>query len=198
MLKSILGTKVGMTQVFDKEGNIVPITVVAAGPCVVTVIRSKEKDGYSAVQLGYFDKKEKYFNKPQVGFFKKNNLPLKKYLREFRLDDTKDLTVGQEIKADIFQAGDFIDVQGVSKGHGFSGTVKRHNFRGGPATHGQSDRQRAPGTIGSQGPQRVLRGLRMAGHFGHENIRVQRLEIFGIDIEKNLILNRFSGNNVKF
>ena len=188
MLKSIIGTKVGMTQVFDKQGNSISVSVVAAGPCVVTNIKTLERDGYTALQMGYGDVKEKSLNKPKLGYFKKNNLTPRRVLREFRVDNISDYKIGQEIKVDVFNAGDYVDVQGVSKGKGFAGTVKRHGFAGGPSTHGQSDRQRAPGTIGSQGPQRVLRGLRMAGHLGNENTRVQKLEVLGVDPEKNLML----------
>ena len=188
MLKSILGTKVGMTQIFNEAGNIIPVTIIKAGPCIVTDIRTKEKNGYTALQLGFGDIKEKSVNKPTSGAFKKKNIALKKYLLEFREKDISGFQIGQEVRADIFQAGDFIDVTGVSKGHGFSGTVKRHNFRGGPSTHGQSDRQRAPGSIGSQGPQRVLKGLRMAGHYGNETVTIQKLKIVSVDKEKNYIL----------
>jgi large subunit ribosomal protein L3 len=188
MIKSIIGTKVGMTQVFDKQGNSISLSVIAAGPCIVTGIKTVEKDGYNALQLGFGDIKEKSLNKPMAGYFKKNNIAARRYLREFRVNDVSAYTIGQEIKVDVFNAGDYVDVQGVSKGKGFAGTVKRHGFAGGPSTHGQSDRQRAPGTIGSQGPQRVLRGLRMAGHLGNVNKRIQKLEVLGVDPEKNLML----------
>jgi large subunit ribosomal protein L3 len=188
MLKTIIGTKVGMTQVFDKQGNAFSVTVVSAGPCVVTGIRTAEKDGYNALQLGYGDVKEKALNKAKLGYFKKNGVAPRRVLKEFRLDTVSEYKLGQEIKADVFSAGDYVDVQGVSKGKGFAGNVKRHGFAGGPSTHGQSDRQRAPGSIGSQGPQRVLRGLRMAGHLGNETSRIQCLEVFGVDPEKNLLL----------
>lgn len=190
MLKSIIGTKVGMTQVFDKLGNVVPVTVVSAGPCIVTDIRTKDKHGYSAVQLGYGEAKEKYLSKPLTGYFKKRNLPLKKVMCEFRTDDTAELKVGQEIKVDVFQAGDYIDVSGISKGKGYAGVVKRYKFRGGPSTHGQSDRQRAPGTSGAGGNQRTLKGTRKPGHMGDEFVTIQRLQIFGVDPEKNILLVR--------
>ncbi len=177
-----------MTQIFDKTGNIIPVTVVAAGPCVVTGVLTKEKNGYAAVQLGYADAKEKSLTKAALGQFKKKNLTPKKYLQEFRLDDAANYQVGQEVKVDIFQAGDYVDVTGVTKGKGFAGTIKRHGFGGGPATHGQSDRQRAPGAIGAQGFQRVIKGLRMAGHLGQENVTIQRLEIVAVDPQKNLLL----------
>jgi len=188
MLKSIIGTKVGMTQIFDAKGNIVPVTVVTAGPCLVTEVRTKERDGYTAVQLGYGEVKEKALTKPELGQFKKKNLALKRVLKEFRLDDVTAFQVGQELKADIFKEGDFVDVTAKSKGKGFAGAVKRHNFRGGPTTHGQSDRLRAPGSSGSQGPQRVLKGSRRPGHMGDEMITVQHMKVVSVDPEKNYIL----------
>ncbi len=188
MLKSIIGSKVGMTQIFDAKGNIVPVTVVAAGPCLVTEVRTKERDGYTAVQLGYGEVKKKALTKPELGQFKKKNLTLKRVLKEFRLDDVASFQVGQELKADMFQEGDFVDVTSRSKGKGFAGAVKRHNFRGGPTTHGQSDRLRAPGSSGSQGPQRVLKGSRRPGHMGDEMITVQHMRVVAVDAEKNYIL----------
>jgi large subunit ribosomal protein L3 len=190
MVKSIIGTKVGMTQIFDAVGNIIPVTMISAGPCVVTAIRTKEKNGYTAVQLGFGAIKDKAVNKPSAGNFKKNNIAPKKMLQEFRVGDISSYTLGQEIKADVFKPGDFIDATAVTKGKGFAGTVKRHGFRGGPSTHGQSDRQRAPGGIGAQGFQRVLPGLRMAGHMGDEYVTIQRLEVVSVDSEKNIILVR--------
>lgn len=188
MLKSIIGTKVGMTQIFDTTGNCIPVTVVAAGPCVITEIRTKEKNGYNAVQIGFGDVKEKGMTKPLLGQFKKRNIAPKKYVREFRTEEAASFQVGQEIKADVFKAGDYVDVVGVTKGKGFAGVMKRHNFRGGPITHGQSDRQRARGSSSGQGFQRVIKGLRMAGHLGNEYVTIQRLQIVGIDAEKNYIL----------
>ena len=190
MVKSILGTKVGMTRIFDAQGNIVPVTVILCGPCVVASIHTKEKDGYSALGLGFGDANEKTISKPVAGFFKKNNIPLKKYIREFTVDDTSKYQLGQEIKADVFQVGDYVDVSGVSKGKGFSGGVKRHGFQGGPSSHGQSDRQRAPGSVGAQGFQRVIKGLRMAGHLGNEKVTVQSLEVVAVDSAKNAMLIR--------
>jgi large subunit ribosomal protein L3 len=190
MLKTILGTKVGMTQIFDETGNIIPVTVINVGPCIVTKICKGEKEGYNALQLGFGSVKEKNVSKPLAGQFKKGNLPLRKYIREFRVSDVSSYQIGQEIKVDMFQSGDYVDVTGVSKGKGYAGGVKRHNFRGGPTTHGQSDRLRAPGSIGGQGPQRVLRGMRMAGHLGQENVTVQRLKVISVDAEKNTMLIR--------
>jgi len=188
MLKSIIGTKVGMTQIFDAKGNIVPVTVVAAGPCTITEVRTKERDGYTAVQMGFGEVKEKALTKPELGQFKKKNLALKKVLKEFRVGDVSAFQVGQDVKADIFKEGDFVDVTGTSKGKGFAGAVKRHNFRGGPTTHGQSDRLRAPGSSGSQGPQRVLKGSRRPGHMGDETITIQHMRVASVDPEKNVIL----------
>lgn len=188
MLKSILGIKVGMTRIFDAHGNMVPVSVVSCGPCIVSSLRTKEKDGYSAVALGYGEPKEKTMSKPFAGQFKKNNIALKKYIREFAVDDTSQYQLGQEIKADIFKPGDYIDVSGISKGKGFAGGMKRHGFQGGPATHGQSDRPRSPGSIGAQGFQRVIRGLRMAGHLGSEKVTIQSLEVVSADPVKNLLL----------
>ncbi len=179
-----------MTQIFDASGNIIPVTMISAGPCVVTAIRTKEKNGYTAIQLGYGAIKDKAVNKPSAGNFKKNNLAPKKLLQEFRVADISSYALGQEIKADVFKPGDYVDATAITKGKGFAGTVKRHGFRGGPSTHGQSDRQRAPGGIGAQGFQRVLPGLRMAGHMGSEYVTIQRLEVVSADPEKNIILVR--------
>ncbi|MCB4792626.1 MAG: 50S ribosomal protein L3 [Elusimicrobia bacterium] len=188
MLKSILGNKIGMTQIFDETGNMIPVTVINAGPCTVTGIRTNEKNGYTALQLGFGDIKEKALKNPVKGQFKKLEITPKKYLREFRVDDVSAYKIGQEIKADLFKAGDYVDISGVSKGKGFAGGVKRYHFKGGVQTHGQSDRQRAPGSIGSQGPQHVLKGMRMAGHMGNVVITTQKLKVVKVDNEKNLIL----------
>jgi large subunit ribosomal protein L3 len=188
MLKSIIGKKVGMTQVFDVEGNLVPVTVVEAGPCVVTGIRTVEKNSYSAVQLGFGEIKEKSLNKPQVGFFKKNNLLYKKTLKEFRVYETAGFSVGQEIRVDVFKAGDYVDVFALTKGKGYAGVIKRYNFSMQPVSHGQSDRTRSRGSSGAQGPEKVLKGLRMSGHMGNEYVTVQKLLVVSVDIEKNILL----------
>jgi large subunit ribosomal protein L3 len=177
-----------MTQIFDKAGNIVPVTVISASPCVVTHVMTTEKNGYNAIQVGYGDTKEKSLTKAMLGQFKKRNLTPRRSIREIRAADVSGYQVGQEIKVDVFQPGDYVDVSGVTKGKGYAGGVKRYNFRGGPSTHGQSDRQRAPGSLGAQGFQRVIKGLRMAGHLGHENVTIQRLEIVAVDPQKNLLL----------
>ena len=188
MLKSIIGAKIGMTQVFDDKGNLIPVTVVEAGPCVVTNVRTAEKDGYSAVQLAFGDVKEKNLNKSQTGFFKKNSLSPKKILKEFRIADVAEFIVGQEIKADVFKAGDYVDVCAVTKGKGYAGVIKRHNFGMQPTTHGQSDRTRARGSSGGQGPQKVLKGMRMSGRLGGECVTIQRLLVVNVDVEKNVLL----------
>lgn len=186
MINGLIGRKLGMTQVFDETGVVYPVTVVEAGPCVVTQIRTPEKDGYSAVQLGFgLDGR---LNKPEQGHRRASGF-MSRTLRELKADDISQFSVGQVLKADVFAAGETVDVTGTSKGRGFQGGVKRHGFRGGPKTHGQSDRWRAPGSIGSSAtPGRVYKGLRMAGHMGHERVTVQNLEVIRVDLERNLLL----------
>ncbi|HEV2128632.1 MAG TPA: 50S ribosomal protein L3 [Thermomicrobiales bacterium] len=186
MVRGLIGRKLGMTQVFNDEGLAVPVTVIEAGPCVVTQIRTQEKDGYEAVQLGFGIAKK--LNKPQAGHVKASGHHVKT-LREVKADDYSSIEVGQVFKADTFSEGELIDITGTSKGRGFQGGVKRHGFRGGPKTHGQSDRQRAPGSIGSSAtPGRVFKGLRMAGHMGDERVTVQNLKVVRVDPERNLLL----------
>jgi len=185
MLQGFLGKKIGMTQIFREDGRIVPVTVIEAGPCVVTQVKTMESDGYEAVQLGFGDVKRR--NKPQAGHLK--NSRLSRYLREVSTDDTSEFEVGQTIGVDIFETGEKIDVIGKSKGRGFAGVMKRWNFGGGPRTHGQSDRARAPGSIGGgTTPGKVYKGLKMAGHMGNRRITVKGLEIVEIDSERNLLL----------
>ena len=185
MLQGFLGKKIGMTQIFREDGRVVPVTVIEAGPCVVTQVKTLESDGYEAVQLGFGDVKRR--NKPQAGHLK--NSKLSRYLREVSTDDTSEFEVGQTIGVDIFEAGEKIDVIGKSKGRGFAGVMKRWNFGGGPRTHGQSDRARAPGSIGGgTTPGKVYKGLKMAGHMGNRRITVKGLEIVEIDYERNLLL----------
>ncbi len=193
-MKGIIGKKVGMTQIFDDEGNAVPVTVIEAGPCYVTQIRIADRDGYIAVQLGFGETKPKRLTQGQLGHLRRNNLPALKYLREFRLrDGDVDVAEGQEIKVDVFAKGERVDVIGTSKGRGFAGVVKRHGFSGGPKTHGQSDRERAPGSVGMcQFPGRTLKGHRMAGRMGNERVTMQNLEVMVVDPERNLLAVRGS------
>ncbi|MGF7398240.1 50S ribosomal protein L3 [Thermoanaerobacterium thermosaccharolyticum] len=187
MKKAILGKKHGMTQIF--VGNeMIPVTVVEAGPCVVVQKKTKENDGYDAIQVGFGDVKEKRLIKPLKGHFTKANVPFKKYLREFRLDDISSYEVGSEIKADIFSVGDRVDVIGTSKGKGFAGVVKRYNANRGPMSHG-SKYHRRPGSMGaSSDPSRTFKGKRLPGHMGNERVTVQNLEVVKVDPEKNLLL----------
>ena len=185
MLQGFLGKKIGMTQIFREDGRVVPVTVIEAGPCVVTQVKTLQTDGYEAIQLGFGDVKRR--NEPQAGHLK--NSKLSRYLREVSTDDTSEFEVGQTIGADIFEAGEKIDVIGKSKGRGFAGTMKRWNFGGGPRTHGQSDRARAPGSIGGgTTPGKVYKGLKMAGHMGNRRITVKGLEIVEVDTDRNLLL----------
>ena len=185
MLQGFLGKKIGMTQIFREDGRVVPVTVIQAGPCVVTQVKTKETDGYEAVQLGFGDVKRR--NKPESGHLKKSRLS--QYLREVATDDTSEFEVGQAIGVDIFEPGEKVDVIGTSKGRGFAGVMKRWNFGGGPRTHGQSDRARAPGSIGGgTTPGKVYKGLKMGGHMGNRRITVKGLEIIEIDTERNLLL----------
>lgn len=198
-MKGIIGKKVGMTQVFDEDGKVIPVTVIQAGPCYVTQIRTAENDGYMAVQLGFDELPPKRngssrLTKPKQGHLKRNgmDLPDLRVLREFRVK-ALDVKEGQRLTADIFERGDRIDVVGTSKGRGFAGTIKRHGFNRGPKTHGQSDRERAPGSIGATStPGRVLKGTRMAGRMGGDRVTVQNLEVVEVDAEKNLLAVRGS------
>lgn len=185
----IIGRKVGMTSVYSEEGKNVPVTVIEAGPCVVTEIRTEEKDGYTAVQLGFEDKKEKHTTKAQMGQFKKAGVSPKKRLVEFR-DFEKEVELGDEINLEILEEGEFVDVVGTSKGKGFQGVVKRHGFGGvGQRTHGQHNRERAPGSIGAASyPSRVFKGMRMAGRAGGSRVKAQNLEVVKVLADKNLLL----------
>jgi large subunit ribosomal protein L3 len=187
-MKGLLGKKLGMTQIFDDRGEVIPVTVIEAGPCYITQKKTLENDGYTAVQLGFEEVKPARVNKPERGHLAKNQLPSLRYLREFRVDDHSDLSEGQKLDASVFEVGDLVDVIGVSKGKGFAGVVKRHHFSGGPRTHGQSDRERAPGAIGAGSmPGRIIKGLRMAGRMGNDRVTVQNLEIALVDPERNLL-----------
>ena len=184
MLRGYLGKKVGMSRVFQEDGRVVPVTLIQAGPCSVTQIKTSETDGYEAVQLG-FDPVKK-LNKPKTGHLKGN--PLTRYLREVKADDVSEFDLGQQIKVDIFEPGELVDVIGKSKGRGFAGVMKRHGFGGGPRTHGQSDRARAPGSIGGgTTPGKVFKGLKMAGHMGNARVTVKNLEVVQVDPERNLL-----------
>lgn len=188
MKKAILGLKVGMTQIFDKAGKAVPVTVIAANPNIVVQKKTVENDGYSAIQVGFDDKAEKRVTKPVKGHFAKAKVATKRYLREFRLEDAAAFEVGQEIKADVFKEGEKVDVSGVSKGKGYAGSIKRHNFHRGPMGHG-SKYHRQSGSMGaSSDPSRTIPGKKLPGHMGAENTTVQNLEVVRVDLDKNVIL----------
>ncbi len=186
----LIGKKVGMTRIFDDQGRHVAVTVIEAGPCYVTQIKTPEKDGYSAVQLGFQEKKEKRATKPLIGHVKKANLKPFYVLKEFRdFENSENLKLGDSLDVSLFTPGDKVKVVGRSKGKGFQGVVKRHGFGGGPVTHGQSDRLRAPGSIGqSSYPSRVLKGTRMAGRMGNDRVSVKNLEVIRVYPEQNIIL----------
>lgn len=188
MSLGILGTKLGMTQVFDEIGNAIPVTVVQAGPCTVTQVKTKQTDGYTAIQVGYGEVKPKALNKPLLGHLAKSSAPALRHLHEYRLDNPSDYTMGQEINASIFSAGQTVDVAGTSIGRGFAGNQKRNNFSRGPMSHG-SKNHRAPGSIGAgTTPGRVYPGKRMAGRLGGKKITVKKLTVVRVDTERNLIL----------
>jgi large subunit ribosomal protein L3 len=189
-MPGILGKKIGMTSVFNADGDLVPVTVIQATPCKVMSIKNEEKDGYSAIVVGYGEKKEKNISKPVLGQFKKSKLLPLRIIKEFKGFDSNSTKVGDEIKVDLFKEGDIIKVRGKSKGKGFQGVMKRHNFGGvGGTTHGQSDRLRAPGSIGSSSyPSRVFKGQRMAGRKGFDNVTVRNLKVIKIIPEDNLIM----------
>jgi large subunit ribosomal protein L3 len=186
MIQGLIGKKLGMSQIFDDTGLAHPVTVLEVGPCVVTQIKTPERDGYSAVQLGFgLDKR---LNRPERGHRQGSGF-MSRTLREVSASDTADMAVGQVITADAFTEGELVDITGTSKGRGFQGVVKRHGFRGGPKTHGQSDRLRAPGSIGSSAtPGRVFKGMRMAGRMGNDRVTVQNLKVLRVDPERNLLL----------
>ena len=188
MTKGILATKVGMTQIFDEEGVLIPVTVLQAGPCAVTQVKTMDNDGYSAVQVGYADKREKLVTNPQKGHFEKAGVAPKRFVKEFRFDNSEEYTVGQEIKADIFAVGDKIDVTATSKGKGFAGGIKRHGLHTGPKTHGSKYHRHAGSNGSASDPSRVFKGKKMAGRMGAEQVTVQNLEIVRIDVENNVIL----------
>jgi large subunit ribosomal protein L3 len=187
--KGILGRKLGMTQVFDADNRIIPVTVVEAGPCRVVQLKTPERDGYSAVQLSFGDTKATRLSKPELGHLKASGAPAQKYLVELRVEDLSNFEVGQVLKADVFAAGERVDVTGISKGHGFSGVMKRHNFKGQGASHGNHKKHRAPGSIGACAtPARVFKGVRMAGQMGSTKVTTLNLEIVEGDAERGLLL----------
>ncbi|MGC9356718.1 MAG: 50S ribosomal protein L3 [Anaerolineae bacterium] len=187
-MKGILGRKAGMTQIIKENGEVVPVTVIEAGPCYVVQVRTAEKDGYRAVQLGFEEAKPKHLTKGQLGHLERADLPPLRHLREISMSADEEYEIGQEIKADIFEPGERVDIVGVSKGRGFAGVVKRHGFAGGPATHGQSDRHRAPGSIGACAtPGRVWKGMRMPGRMGGRRVTSQNVEVVLVDPDRNLL-----------
>ena len=188
MKKAILATKVGMTQIFNDDGVLTPVTVLQAGPCVVTQVKTVENDGYSAVQVGFVDKREKLVAKPQKGAFDKAGVSYKRYVRELKLDDAESYEVKQEIKADMFAAGDKVDATAISKGKGFQGAIKRHGQSRGPMAHGSKYHRPAGSNGACSDPSKVFKGKRMAGHMGAKQITVQNLEVIRVDAENNLIL----------
>jgi large subunit ribosomal protein L3 len=188
-IKGVLGEKLGMTQVWDANNRVVPVTVVKAGPCVVTQVRSIEKDGYAAVQLAFGEIDPRKVNKPEKGHFEKADVSPRRHLVELRTVDAAEYAAGQEVTAEVFEAGQKIDVVGTSKGKGFAGVMKRHNFKGLGAGHGVQRKHRSPGSIGACAtPGRVFKGVRMAGRMGHERVTVQNLTVHAIDAEKGLLL----------
>ena len=191
MKKAIIGKKVGMTQIFDEMGKVVPVTVIEAGPCTVVQKKTMEKEGYSAVQLGFADVKERKLSQPERGHLEKAGVGLKKHLKEFRLEDAESLNVGDELKADTFAEGDKIDVTGTSRGKGFAGTVKRHNFAIQRRSHGGGPVHRHAGSMGpGTTPGKILKGKKMAGHMGVEQVTIQNLDVVKVDAELNLIAVR--------
>jgi large subunit ribosomal protein L3 len=187
MKKGIIGKKIGMTQIFDENGNVIPVTLIEAGPCVVSQKKTAENDGYDAVQLGFVEAKAKHMTKPEQGHFTKNGLSFKKHLKEFRFDDCSQYNVGDVITVDTFAAGEKVDVTGMTKGHGYSGVVKRWNHHMLQKTHGVGPIHRQPGSMGSIDPARIFKNHRMAGQYGNEQVTVQNLKVVKIDSERNII-----------
>ena len=188
MKKGLIGKKIGMTQIFDEAGNVIPVTVVEAGPCAVIQIKTMDNDGYEAVQVGFGDVKVSRVNKPMKGHFDKADVAPKKTLKEFRLESIDGYEVGQILKADTFEVGDIVDVKGTSKGHGTAGAIKRWNFSRLRMSHGTGPNHRHQGSLGAcSSPSRVFKGKKMAGHYGHETVTVQNLKVAKVDAENNLI-----------
>ena len=193
-MKAIIGKKVGMTQIFDENGYVIPVTVIEAGPCTVAQVKSVDTDGYNAVQLGFGEVKDKHINKPEKGHFAKSKLAAKEHLREFRVE-TADVKVGEEVKADVFAAGDKIDVQGTTKGKGFQGVIKRHGQSRGPMGHG-SHYHRGPGSMGTMRPMRVFKGKKLPGHMGVQTVTIQNLDVVRVDMDKNVLLVKFARSSI--
>jgi large subunit ribosomal protein L3 len=188
MKKGIIGKKIGMTQIFDDKGNVIPVTVIEAGPCAVTQVKNNETDGYEAIQLGFITKKEKKVSKPEAGLAKKTGVAAKKHLKEFRLDDISGYKVGDTVTSDLFSAGEKVDVTGITKGRGYTGSVKRWNNATLRMTHGTGPIHRQPGSMGANStPSRIYKNKHMAGQYGNEQVTVLNLEIAKIDAEKNII-----------
>lgn len=188
-MKEFLGKKVGMTRIFAEDGSSVPVTVIEAGPCKITQVKTAEKDGYRAVQVAFGDKRKTLINKPLAGHLRKSGLESTRWLRELKLDEGENLEVGQTLDVSVLHPGDIVKITGVSKGLGFQGTVRRHHFAGGPKTHGQSDRHRAPGSIGASSfPSRTFRGQRMAGRMGGDTVTVRNLTVVEVDPSHNALL----------
>ena len=188
-MRGLLGKKIGMTQIFDSNGHSIPVTVIKAGPCFVTQVKTKKIDGYSSIQAGFDDANEKHVNNPQAGHFKKANIAPKKYLAEFKPVQSFEYKKGQMFSVSIFKKGELVDIRGITKGRGFSGVMKRHGFGGGPKTHGQREHPRSPGSIGqASDPSRVFKGIKMAGQYGNKFNTVRNLEVVSVDTKKNLLL----------
>ena len=188
MKKAILATKVGMTQIFNEDGSLVPVTVLQAGPCVVTQVKTVENDGYSAVKVGFGEKREKLVNKPMKGMFDKAGVPYKRFVREFKFENAEEYSVKDEIKADIFTAGDKVDASAIAKGKGFQGAIKRHGQSRGPMAHGSKYHRHAGSNGACSSPSKVFKGKKMPGHMGAKKVTTQNLEIVRVDAENNLIL----------
>ena len=192
MVAGILGEKVGMTRIFAKNGESIPVTVILAGPCQIIQKKTIEKDGYNAVQLGFREVKEKKVSKPITGHLNKYKVSSIKHIREFKIEDSNKYSSGAEVKVDIFKEGDKVDIVGISKGKGFAGAIKRHNFSGGPKTHGQKEYFRSVGSIGATDAARVFKGQKLPGHMGTDRVTVKNVEVVKINLERNLILVRGS------
>ena len=188
MKKAILATKVGMTQIFNEDGVLIPVTVLQAGPCVVTQVKTEENDGYSAVQVGYADKRENLVNKPMKGHFEKAGVSCKRFVKEFKLDNAAEYELGQEIKVDVFEAGDHIDATAISKGKGYQGAIKRHGQSRGPMAHGSKYHRHAGSNGVASDPSKVFKGKKMPGQMGNKQITIQNLEVVRVDAENNLLL----------